>query len=91
VWSSFDDRPAGHRYQVGVAIADSGKLAGPWKQEAKALMPEVDGGHSMLFETFEGKLMMVLHSPGNGNTRAKIYEMEDTGETLRVVREFGGN
>jgi hypothetical protein len=88
VWSSFDDRAGGPRYQVGVAISDSGKIAGPWKHQPQALLPEVDGGHPMLFETFEGKLMMVLHSPGNGNTRAKIYEMEDTGETLKVVKEF---
>jgi arabinan endo-1,5-alpha-L-arabinosidase len=91
VWSSFDDRPGGHRYQVGISISDSGKLAGPWRQQNAALMPEVDGGHSMLFETFDGRLMMVLHSPGNGNTHPRIFEMEDTGETLKVVKELSVN
>ena len=91
VWSSFDDRPAGHRYQVGISISDSGKLAGPWKHQAAALLPDIDAGHSMLFETFDGKLMMLLHSPGNGNTHPRIFEMEDTGETLKVVREFPNN
>ncbi|HVT79932.1 MAG TPA: family 43 glycosylhydrolase, partial [Phycisphaerae bacterium] len=88
LWSSFDDRPAGARYQVGISISDSGKLAGPWRHQPKALLPETDGGHPMLFETFEGKLIMALHSPGNGNIRAKLYEMEDTGDTLKVLKEF---
>ncbi len=90
IWSSFDDRSGGARYQVGISISDSGKLAGPWRHQAQALLPEVDGGHPMLFDTFDGQLMMVLHSPGNGNTRAKLYEMEDTGDTLKVVKEFTG-
>jgi arabinan endo-1,5-alpha-L-arabinosidase len=75
---------------VGIAISESGKLAGPWKQQADPVY-KTDGGHAMLFSTFEGKLMMVLHSPYNGDTRPHLYEMEDTGETLRVIREFTGN
>jgi beta-xylosidase len=86
IWSSFDERG---RYQVGISISDSGKLAGPWKHQPEALFPD-DGGHPMLFETFDGKLMMVLHSPGNGNTRAHLYEMEDTGDTLKLGKEFTG-
>ena len=37
----------------------------------------------MLFTTFDGKLMMVLHSPNDREARTRIFEMEDTGETLR--------
>jgi hypothetical protein len=47
-----------------------------------------DGGHAMLFTTFEGKLMMVLHSPNGPGAQPHIFEMEDTGETLKIVREF---
>jgi hypothetical protein len=35
---------------------------GPWKQQAEPLYKE-DGGHGMVFKTFEGKIMMILHSP----------------------------
>lgn len=77
-------------YTQGIAISESGKLAGPWKQQAEPLYKE-DGGHGMLFTTFEGKLMMVLHSPNNMGSRPRIFEMEDTGETLRIVKEFKGN
>jgi beta-xylosidase len=85
-WSSGG--PEG--YAVGVAVSDSGKLAGPWTQRAEPLFKD-DGGHAMLFRTFEGQLMMVLHRPNRTpDEREHIYEIEDTGETLRIVREFGG-
>jgi hypothetical protein len=42
----------------------------------------------MVFTTFEGKLMMILHSPNNKESRPRIFEMEDTGNTLRVTKEF---
>jgi hypothetical protein len=34
--------------------------------------------------------MMVLHSPNNRNARPRIFEIEDTGETLKLVKEFIG-
>jgi hypothetical protein len=41
----------------------------------------------MLFRTFDGKLIMSLHSPNSGpNQRMHFFELEDTGETLRVIR-----
>jgi hypothetical protein len=89
IWSS---RASTQRYQCGVAISDSGKLAGPWRQEDKPVFGDY-GGHGMLFKTFEGRLMMVLHAPdggGSGPRRPRIFEMEDTGETLKIVKEFTG-
>ena len=69
----------------GIAISDSGKIAGPWRQQEEALF--VGGGHGMIFKTFEGKPMLVLHSPYWGQTYPKIFELEDTGETLRIIKE----
>jgi hypothetical protein len=76
-------------YTLGIAISPSGKLAGPWLQQDEPLYKE-DGGHGMLFTTFDGKLMMVLHAPNNPDARPRIFELEDTGETLKVVKEFTG-
>jgi beta-xylosidase len=84
-WSSFSETG----YTVGVAVSDSGKLAGPWKQNAESLYTD-DGGHSMLFKRFDGQLMMALHSPNNREARIHLFEIEDTGETLRVIRKFPG-
>jgi beta-xylosidase len=76
-------------YTVGIAISDSGKLAGPWRQQDEPIYGE-DGGHGMLFERFDGQLMMALHKPNNRDAQPHLFEMEDTGETLRIVREFTG-
>jgi beta-xylosidase len=83
IWSSFSKSG----YTTGVAVSDSGKLVGPWVQRPEPVYSD-DGGHAMLFETFDGKLMMVLHSPNGPAARPRIFQLEDTGETLRVAREF---
>jgi len=83
IWSSF----SGTGYTTGVAVSDSGKLAGPWKQRPEPLYA-ADGGHGMLFKRLDGQLMLVLHSPNKMTERAKLFEIEDTGETLRVRKEF---
>jgi glycosyl hydrolase family 43 len=79
LWSSYDRGS----YVETVARSESGKLAGPWKQ----LEPLVgnDSGHGMLFRTFEGQLMMVLHQPFR-RARTKLFDMEDTGDNLKVLR-----
>jgi GH43 family beta-xylosidase len=83
IWSSFSEGG----YTVGTAISESGKLAGPWTHDPKPLFAK-DGGHGMLFKTFEGKLMMVLHTPNNPKAQPHIYEIEDTGETLKMIGEM---
>jgi len=83
IWSS-----GGHRgYTTGIAISDSGRLAGPWRQEAQPLFAD-DGGHGFLFKRFDGQLMLVLHQPNKDNERAKLFELEDTGDTLRITKSF---
>ena len=85
VWSSFDEQ---ERYNVGLAISDSGKLAGPWRHEPNALFVE-NGGHPMLFQTFEGQLMLLFHAPNNNPAnRPRIFRVEDTGDSLKVLQEF---
>lgn len=82
-WSGFSETG----YTVGLAISESGKLAGPWTQQEEPLYRD-DGGHPMLFETFDGQLMMALHSPNGGpQTRIHLFPLEDTGDTLRVLRD----
>jgi hypothetical protein len=41
----------------------------------------------MISGRLDGQLMMILHSPNVvPNERARLLEMEDTGETIRVKR-----
>lgn len=82
-WSSGGTRG----YTTGLAISDSGKLRGPWRQQPEPLYGD-DGGHPMLFTRFDGQLVLCLHAPNKTTERARFFEIEDTGETLRVLRPF---
>ncbi len=88
LWSGFT--PSG-AYAIGTAYSVSGEITGPWKQEREPLYA-LDGGHAMLFTAFSGQLMMACHCP-NDHMRKRIllFEMEETGDTLRVVNEVTGN
>ncbi len=80
VWSSFGTGG----YEVGLAISKSGRLTGPWEQQAEPLFDK-DGGHPMLFQRFDGQLMIILHTPNHPPAeRAKLFEVEDLGDTLRL-------
>jgi hypothetical protein len=42
-------------------------------------------------QTFEGTLMLVLHSPNHSpNERAHLFELEDTGATIRIKEKRAG-
>ena len=52
----------------------------------------LDGGHPMLFHTFDGKLMMVFHSPNRpGQERMLIFEMDEIDGHLYTKHEITGN
>jgi len=89
-------------YCVGIARSDNGRIDGNWKQELTRLYSKAfflnkknafDGGHPMLFETLDGKLMLSMHTPnsasGEGENRvfehAVFYELEEKHDTLRIV------
>lgn len=81
IWASFG--PDG--YAECIAESLTGRLAGPWRQQSEPLFKQ-DGGHAMIFKDLDGKLRLVLHSPnGGGLERAKLFTLEDTGDTLRIV------
>lgn len=79
IWSSFGKGG----YTVGIAVSASGKLKGPWQQQAQPLFTE-DGGHGMIFKKFDGTLMLVLHQPNKGDERPHLFELEDLGDTIRI-------
>jgi hypothetical protein len=48
-----------------------------------------DSGHGMLFKTFEGEWMLILHHPfSTPESRAKIYEVEETEDSFKIRRAF---
>ncbi len=78
IWSSFG---RDGKYKVGLARSISGKLDGPWEQQEKPVF-EADGGHAMLFKTFDGQLMMSLHTPNHHPSHPRFIVMGDEGDTL---------
>lgn len=83
IWTSFCESI----YKMGVSFSPSGKLAGPWIHQS-APVYENDGGHGMLFETFDGKLMTVFHSPNGRTSKPRIFELEYIAGQLKTKAEF---
>ncbi len=78
LWSSWGVQ----RYAQGVAYSASGTIHGPWIQEQEAFKGD-NSGHGMLFTTFEGKRLFIIHhSEGNGPRKPQIYEVDDSGDKL---------
>jgi hypothetical protein len=78
-------------YTQGVAYSESGKLEGPWKHETEPITPP-NFGHGMLFRTFDGKLLMSVHSHKNINGRyhrvPHLFEMNDKGDKLIMLKPY---
>ena len=90
LWSTYEKNVAGEDgtisggYVQTWAVSRSGDITGPWRQQRPLVRD--DSGHGMLFHTFDGRLMMILHRPFD-NARGKLYEMQLLGHELRVLRQ----
>jgi beta-xylosidase len=78
-------------YTQGVAYSQSGTLDGPWIQEKEPVTPP-NFGHGMLFRTFNGKLLMSIHSHRSVNGRTmrfpKLFEVDDSGDKLVIGNQL---
>lgn len=78
-------------YVQGVAYSESGTLDGPWVQEKDPITPP-NFGHGMLFCTFEGKLLMSVHSHKSVNGRTiripHLFEVDDSGDKIVVQDQY---
>ena len=78
-------------YTQGVAYSESGTLDGPWIQEKEPItLPNY--GHGMLFRTFEGKLLMSVHSHKNVNGHyvrvPHLFEVDDSGDKIVLGKQY---
>lgn len=72
-------------YTLGLARSVSGKPQGPWKQDDKPLFAN-NGGHGMLFRTFEGQLCLTIHAPNSHpNERPVIFRMQEKQGQLTLM------
>ncbi|WP_217698156.1 glycoside hydrolase family 43 protein [Parapedobacter luteus] len=79
-------------YTQGVAYSESGALDGPWIHEKEPITPP-NYGHGMLFRTFEGKLLMAVHShsvseDGRYIRIPHLFEVDDAGDKIVVRAPF---
>ncbi|MCF7849931.1 MAG: glycoside hydrolase family 43 protein [Kiritimatiellales bacterium] len=83
IWSTFIP---GKDYCVALTHSESGKIAGPWT--GQKIIYGKNGGHGMIFKTFDGRLLMTLHQPNSsGKERLHLFELIDNGDTLIMGKE----
>jgi hypothetical protein len=77
LWSSMG--AAG--YAMGVAHSETGSVLGPWRQDPEPIWA-ADGGHGMVFETFDGETFVAFHSPNDTpHERAVLRSLADIDTT----------
>lgn len=73
LWSSIGK----DGYTEAIAVSDNGDIDGNWVQRDELLFKK-DGGHGMIFKTFDGRLLLLLHSPNKNPLERPVYfELED--------------
>lgn len=83
IWSTFI---SGSGYCVLLTESRSGKIHGPWINQ-KPIYKE-NGGHGMIFRSFDERLMLALHHPnGGGRERLRLYELSDDGHPPGIKEE----
>lgn len=80
LWSSFRNGA----YSVGVARSTSGDILGPWEQLPEPLY-DADGGHCMVFRTFDGELRLAFHRPNpSPHERPYFVPLRELGTSLQI-------
>ena len=76
-WSSCE----GKRYSVGVAYSSNNSILGEWLH-CKKTLSNLDGGHGMIFKSFNNKLYFAMHTPNNPNgaERPRLFAIEEIDE-----------
>ncbi|WP_119070999.1 glycoside hydrolase family 43 protein [Aggregatilinea lenta] len=81
LWSSFS---AGG-YTVGIARSTSGDILGPWQQQPDPLYAG-DGGHCMVFRTFDGQLRLAFHRPNpTPGERPHFVPLRETATSVELA------
>ncbi|MDO4994600.1 MAG: glycoside hydrolase family 43 protein [Bacteroidales bacterium] len=88
LWTSW----IGKVYTQGVAYSESGSIFGPWIQEKNPITPP-NFGHGMMFRTFDGRLLLSIHSHninhrGQYVRRPCFFTLDDKGDKLKVGHQY---
>lgn len=81
IWSSL----VGDKYVEAISYSDNGEINGNWKHSDELLFSE-NGGHGMIFESFEKEKYFVFHSPNiTPNERPCLIKIAEKDNTLKTV------
>ncbi len=81
IWSSWSDQG----YAVGVAVSEDGTMDGTWRHQKETVYPG-NGGHGMIFKTYEGKLKYTMHYPNDlFQERPCFFDVAETEKGLRLI------
>lgn len=81
IWSSGTNKA----YVEAVSYSDNGEITGNWKHFDKLLFDE-NGGHGMIFKSFEGQKYFVYHYPNvTSEERPVLRKISENGKTLEIV------
>lgn len=73
LWSSYGKEG----YAIGIARSSDGKLTGEWIHDKEPYYKK-DGGHGMLFRTFDHQLTLTIHSPNySPEERLKLISINE--------------
>lgn len=67
IWSTFADQG----YAEVVSVSDNGEIDGNWSVLKEPLF-EKDGGHGMVFRTFTGEDIFVMHKPNTSTLERPV-------------------
>jgi arabinan endo-1,5-alpha-L-arabinosidase len=81
LWSGFSMGG----YTVGVARSTSGEILGPWQQVPEPLYAG-DGGHCMVFRTFDGQLRLAFHRPNQSpDERPQFVPLRENESSVEIA------
>ncbi|MBC1925446.1 glycoside hydrolase family 43 protein [Listeria innocua] len=67
-WSSL----VGESYLEAIAVSDNQEITGHWHNKTDLFFTD-DGGHGMIFKTFDDRLMFTLHQPNEQEKEHPVF------------------
>lgn len=68
LWSSRGNQG----YAMGIARSASGEITGPWLHDPEPIYSK-DGGHGMIFSSFDQRLFMTIHTPNKTPLERPVF------------------
>lgn len=83
IWSSFTGVK---EYCEIISYSKNGKIRGEWVHQKNALFDK-NGGHGMIFKSYEDKLHFIMHTPNkHPEERPALFELRETDDSVVIAK-----